>query len=342
MNESLQTALDEARQPFADTRFHLCRLEIVESEGGYRLEGVALDEATRDGVLAQLRRRLPEGSWDAGDVRVLRSGQPRYRIVATNLTGWQRDPSWLGEQQSQTLNGARVEILEPGERWSLGRLDDGYIGYVYTSYLGPAESAVEASHMVAAPVVPLWQEPAVGAPLVGRVFAGTRVAATAQPGGWAEVRLAGGLCGYAVAEDLRPLPITGTAGARRAQLIADAHRYIGVPYLWGGTTTLGIDCSGFAQLMHKLAGVEIPRDADMQFDAGQPVEPPFAAGDLLYFGGSGGHRSISHVGISLGADEDPDGWRMIHSGRSRNGVYVDDVQAVDSLRESFQGARRFI
>ena len=138
----------------------------------------------------------------------------------------------------------------------------------------------------------------------------------------------------------RPLPITAAVGARRAQLIADALPYIGVPYLWGGTSALGIDCSGFAQLMHKLAGVIIPRDADVQFDAGQPVEPPYAAGDLLYFGGSGGHRVVSHVGISLGPERDKDGMVMIHSGRSRNGVYVDDITAVESLRDSFLGGRR--
>ncbi|MEZ4518977.1 MAG: NlpC/P60 family protein [Chloroflexota bacterium] len=94
--------------------------------------------------------------------------------------------------------------------------------------------------------------------------------------------------------------------------------------------------------MHKLAGVAIPRDADQQFAAGEPVEPPFQTGDLLYFGGSGGHRPISHVGVSLGTDYDPEGWQMIHSSRSRNGVYPDDIQAVDSLRDSFRGARRFL
>jgi cell wall-associated NlpC family hydrolase len=82
----------------------------------------------------------------------------------------------------------------------------------------------------------------------------------------------------------------------------------------------------------------------MQYDAGQPVEPPFQPGDLLFFGGDGGGlpasrsagRSITHVGISLG------GWRIVHSSRARNGVYEDDVQAVEGLRERFVGARTFL
>ena len=341
MNEQLQNALAEAQHPLDDSRFNVCRLEIAEEGGRVHLRGTVLDELTLAAVLAHLRQQLPGIALSGDDIQVLRHPQPRLMAVTTNLTGLQREPSWLGEQQSQLLNGTVVEILEPGELWSFGRLEDGYLGYVYTGYLGAAGGAADPTHVVSAPVARLWAAPDIGSPLAGRVLAGTRVAAV-ERAEWAEVNLAGGLCGYTAAADLRPLPITAAVGARRAQLIADALPYIGVPYLWGGVSAHGIDCSGFAQLMHKLAGVAIPRDADMQYAAGQPVEPPYAAGDLLYFGGSGGHRDISHVGISLGPEYDAQGWRMIHSGRSRNGVYIDDVQAVDSLRESFQGARRFI
>jgi cell wall-associated NlpC family hydrolase len=74
----------------------------------------------------------------------------------------------------------------------------------------------------------------------------------------------------------------------------------------------------------------------MQFDAGRPVAPPFQPGDLLFFGEAGARRKITHVAVSLGA------WRIIHSSRSRNGVYQDDVQAVDHLQQSFVGARTFV
>ncbi len=342
MNEQLTNALAEAIRPFADSRFNVCRLEIVESDGRYRLEGTVLDKTTLNTVLNHLRARMPEARWESDGVRILRRPQPRLMTVTTNMTGWQRDPSWLGEQQSQVLNGTPVEILEEGERWSFGRLDDGYLGYVYTGYLRPLSRVIEPTHMIAAPVSLLWQETGVDYPLVGRVFAGTRVAAVLRPDGREEVTLAGGLCGHVAPGELRPLANDLDPEATRWRLIADAEQYIGVPYLWGGTTAHGIDCSGFAQLMHKLAGVPIPRDADSQFDAGRPVEPPFAAGDLLYFGGSGGHREVSHVGISLGSQRHPDGMVMIHSGRSRNGVYIDDIQAVGSLRESFLGGRRFL
>jgi cell wall-associated NlpC family hydrolase len=119
-------------------------------------------------------------------------------------------------------------------------------------------------------------------------------------------------------------------------MVADAAGFIGVPYLWGGCSALGIDCSGYAQLLHRLIGVTLPRDADMQYAAGGPVEPPYQPGDLLFFGEAGARPKITHVAVSLG------GWRILHSSRARNGVYEDDVQAVPHLAESFIAARTFV
>lgn len=342
MDDRLNHALDEASRPFADGRFNLCRLSVAEQFGQrIMLEGDVLDTPTRTAVLAELTRQTPDAHWDLSRVRVLRGEEPARRQVHTSMTGLYREPSWLAEQQTQLLNGAVVEVLEDRETWSFVRQSDGYLGWAYRGYLGPADGAAEPTHMVAAPVGLLRESPTAEALMASRVFAGTMVSATAGAAGWAEVTLAGGLCGYLLATELRPLPLEPGDGTR-AQLVTDALPYMGVPYLWGGNTALGIDCSGYAQLLHKLAGVVIPRDADRQYLAGTPVEPPFRAGDLLYFGGPGGHRRVSHVGVSLGPDYDPDGWRIIHSSRSRNGVYVDDVQAGGWLQERYLGARRFL
>lgn len=344
MKPTIIEALAAAQEPFADTRFHLSRLEATSAgHKTYALRGTVLDGFTLSAITADLTTRAPGIRWDTQDVRVLRAEEPSYRTVLTNLTGFYAAPSWLGEQQGQLLYGATLEVLEEQERWVFGRLPDGYLGWAYRGYLGQTAPPTP-SHMVGRAMALLSPEP--GAPssvALTRLFAGTPVTAAEVDGAWHHVTIAGGLTGYIESGALRPIGGEGLLAERRALLIHTAQReYIGVPYLWGGTTVLGIDCSGFAQLMHRLVGTDIPRDADQQFAAGQPVEPPLQAGDLVFFGAPGDHRAVSHVGISLGPEHNPGGWHIIHSSRSRNGVYVEDMQAVDHLRDRFLGARRFL
>lgn len=345
MLDTIRIALDEALQAYSDTRINYCKLEAAALDGTRCiLAGTVLDVATLAEVIAALKPRFPDLSFDMTLVQILRRPDAVEHVVATNLTGLYAGSSFLSEQLSQVLNGARLEVLREEGRWRFVRQPDGYLGWVYGPYLAPA-AGPEPTHLVCEPVSLLRAAPTPDAALVNRILAGTAVAVTAEAGGWVRLELAGdpaaplrpGLTGWAPKSDVRGLAaLPADAAARRRQIVADAARFVGVPYLWGGGSALGIDCSGFAQLLHRLAGITLPRDADMQFDAGRPVEPPFQPGDLLFFGEVGERRKITHVGVSLG------GWRIIHSSRSRNGVQEDDVRAVEHLRESFIGARTFV
>ncbi len=91
-----------------------------------------------------------------------------------------------------------------------------------------------------------------------------------------------------------------------------AESFIGVPYLWGGTTALGLDCSGFVQQVYRLNGVALPRDADQQAMLGRRVEEA-RAGDLMFFGAD----SVTHVALTTSASEfihAPEG-RVVERGR---------------------------
>ncbi len=337
MLAQIQVTLAKVKQDFSDSRVHHCDVAVSSvAESRYRLTGMVLDAAALTAVTAILAHQFPTFTFDTNAVQVLRRSSPAYLTVSANLAGYHRQPSRISERVSEVLNGQVLEKLLEQNGWVYVRQQDGYLGWVYRPYLTETPPS-PATHIVHALVSLLRAKPHPEAPLVSRVMGGTMVSVTTVTGSWAHLVLAGERDGWVPLADLRDLTtLPGDENGRRQQMAQDSLRFIGVRYLWGGCTAQGIDCSGLAQWLHRQVGISIPRDADIQFAAQTAIEPPFKPGDLLFFGSGQSHRSITHVGISLG------GWRTIHSSGPRNGVYEDDVQAIRWLRESFMGARSFI
>ncbi len=113
--------------------------------------------------------------------------------------------------------------------------------------------------------------------------------------------------------------------AHGADIAKTALRWLGTPYLWGGRTEAGADCSGFVQSVFRVHGIELPRDSEPQAETGSDVlvrpneEPNLMAGDLLFFGSSECPETIGHVGISLG------GSLMVHCAAGNGGTAIDDL-----------------
>ena len=127
--------------------------------------------------------------------------------------------------------------------------------------------------------------------------------------------------------------ITHSLGYIANNIISSSMNYIGVPYVFGGTSPYGFDCSGYVQYVFAKAGISIPRTADVQYDFGTPISTTdLVPGDLVFF--STYTYGASHVGIYLGDNN------FIHASSSR-GVTIDSLGS-SYYSSRYIGARRIL
>lgn len=225
-----------------------------------------------------------------------------HAVVSLPALDVRSRPDHRSELKSQLLLGevARRLGAAAGDRWwRIESLTDGYVGWVRTWGLVPASAGRAAG----------WTRRARGRVVVSYAEVRTRRAtgALVSPLFWNGRLIAGRLHGRHRAVELPdgrrgwvPAAAIGSRVRGRLGLAERVSRLLGVPYLWGGRTPLGLDCSAFTQQALSEQGIAIPRDADQQFRSARPLrstESP-RAGDLVFF--SAGRGRVEHVGLLMG------------------------------------------
>ncbi|KIC13956.1 C40 family peptidase [Leisingera sp. ANG-Vp] len=177
-----------------------------------------------------------------------------------------------GARDRQLVYGEPVTVYEDRGGWSfLQAAKDGYVGYLPSSSL---TSPFEATHWVSAPATHAYTADDFKSPEAQALSHGSRVQVLGGEGRFLETNL-----GFIPARHLSPL------GAHTDDPAAVAELFLGTPYLWGGNSCFGIDCSGLVQAALLACGIPCPGDSDMQeTELGAPAED-YHRGDLLFWKG---------------------------------------------------------
>jgi gamma-D-glutamyl-L-lysine dipeptidyl-peptidase len=323
------------------------------------LAGQVLDEDQHLSVLKLFANQIVEDQ-----IQTLLTEQTPWALVNRNVADLRREPRSLSERLNQALFGDAVRLLETRGEWVRVRLErDGYLGWLQSSALFCCEQnevqryQQSCTHLVCSGNAPAYQDIDGGEEKelvqIGLLPFGAGVASGERRGDMLAVRKPDGSCWWVPEHHLLPIserPEPDAAGITHT--LETIQRMIGTPYLWGGSTPFGYDCSGLAQVFWSFLGVPLPRDADQQFAAGIPVEGEFQPGDLLFFGevrdqdllpGEPGapRRKITHVAISLGGD------KLIHSNGSAWGISINSLDPgspryQEWLATNLAGVRRFV
>ncbi len=216
-----------------------------------------------------------------GRVEAARFVEGALMQVKDGVVDVKRDPRPDAGLDTQALYGECVTVYEEEEGWVFAQLArDGYVGWIAANTLW--SKVYRPTHFVCAPRTFIYPRDNIKDPPLVALPMGAELAITGQRGSFA-VTSEGG---FVFARHLAAMQ------AKATDFVGFAETLLCVPYLWGGKTSLGIDCSALVQVALQLAGVNAPRDSDLQqaqlgraLDAGEPLR----RGDLVFWRG--------HVGV---------------------------------------------
>ena len=258
-----------------------------------------------------------------------------YGIINLSVASLRVEPDYSSEMTTQALLGMPVRVLERNGWYRIQTPDD-YIAWVHRVSVLPvtrkeltawnrAEKVVVTSHYAF-----VYSQPDRRSQTVSDVVAGNRLKLEGAEGDFYRVSYPDGRRGYV--EKSVALPEREWRKNLKqdaASIIRTAHTLMGVPYLWAGTSSKGMDCSGFVRTVLFMHDIIIPRDASQQAYVGQHIDiaPDFSnlrPGDLVFFGRKATaerKERVVHVGIYIGSGQ------FVHASTNSYAVQIDDLSS---------------
>ena len=262
----------------------------------------------------------------------------KYGFIIRNVTDLRSRPDFKSERKNQLLYNEPIVIKSSRNGYAEISQADGYSGWVDEKAICLTSKSAYRDFIKAASV--LIKSATCNVINIDNkssfpryLFYGTRLCPVRRQGRFLIVKNTGGGKFRILYNKQRPFGQKMSSINGRI-LVREAGKFIGTPYLWGGMTPFGFDCSGFVKLIMRSFGIELPRDSKDQARVGEKISrDKIKAGDLLFFTG--------HVALAVDKD------KIIHASLGEGGVAVNSLNPSDGdfrqdLQETFIQARRMI
>lgn len=323
-----------------DNREGICDVKFYKNGREYVLKGETDRQVVKDEIIAFLSG---EGIRFADSLLVLpdfSTVNKPWGLVNVSVCNMRSDPTHSAEMVSQAVMGTPVKILKVQRNWYLVQTPDRYLGWVDAEALSLLVEEEAGRWKGSERVVYMKKTGDIYADqaktmIVSDIVAGSLLETTGAKVTMTEVLLPDGRKGFIDRDETVPLSeLFDKQGSLPGDLESLSLSFTGIPYLWGGTSVKGFDCSGFVKTLYYLNGVILARDASLQFRHGLKLDAgaypdSLQTGDLLFFGSlRDGVPRPTHVGMYIGDTE------FIHA------AGMVKINSLDSTRANFSRGRR--
>ncbi|MFH0758701.1 MAG: SH3 domain-containing C40 family peptidase [Bacteroidota bacterium] len=337
----INVLLDSLQSVYApDTRIAYWKPELASVSGGIILDGEVGDIRAYHAIIQHISGICPKLT---NKLRLLPEDEPGVQVnglVNNSVAHMRSGPSHRAELVSEALLGTPVRILKEEHGWYLVQTPNLYLGWVIAAAVEPMDQLRLDSLKISDKIVFSRQygfaytEPDENSLPVSDLVAGSILPVRSSNPGFDEVAYPDGTRAWVKREEVMDIKDLSNQPFSMENLVRTALKFNGIPYLWGGSSSKAIDCSGFTSIVYYLNGIILMRDANQQSVCGRVVSTHYSTadllpGDLLFFG----HRStetqkerITHVAIYLGDSE------FIHASENLGKV---GISSMDPSRDNY-------
>ena len=241
-----------------------------------------------------------------------------YGVINVSVSTHYLEPESTSAVTTQGLLGEKVEILDTQSTYIQIRQEDGYLSWIPEDQLVPETTSVQKNHLVRSHFMPILSSPTLDSLQIRDAVIGCRLQIDTVQDGWCKIILPDGIVGWGEQKNFSAIQSFSIES-----ILSLAKEFLGYPYLWGGLTPKGFDCSGFVQTVFGLHGVQLLRDSWQQQQHHQVSTDYLDAqpGDLLFF--SNKPDTVTHVALSLGQQKyiHASGWVRLDSFNKNDDVF---------------------